>query len=63
VQLVTNEENPRLHPHSLVGKQCQNGICTVQCGPKDMTSTWVFCKNFGFIALFNLLFCDKFLNY
>ena len=39
VQLVTNEENPRLHPHSLVGKQCQNGICTVQCGPKDMTAT------------------------
>uniref|UniRef100_H2YII3 RHD domain-containing protein n=1 Tax=Ciona savignyi TaxID=51511 RepID=H2YII3_CIOSA len=40
VQLVTNEENPRLHPHSLVGKQCQNGICTVQCGPKDMTATF-----------------------
>ena len=39
VQLVTNEENPRLHPHSLVGKQCQNGICTVQCGPTDMTAT------------------------
>jgi len=40
VQLVTNEENPRLHPHSLVGKQCQNGICTVQCGPRDMTATF-----------------------
>ncbi|XP_039251409.2 nuclear factor NF-kappa-B p105 subunit-like isoform X3 [Styela clava] len=40
VQLVTNEEKPRLHPHSLVGKQCQNGICTVQCGPKDLTATF-----------------------
>ena len=29
----------RLHPHSLVGKQCLNGICTVQCGPTDMTAT------------------------
>nr|XP_039251408.1 nuclear factor NF-kappa-B p105 subunit-like isoform X3 [Styela clava] len=40
VQLVTNEMKPRLHPHSLVGKQCQNGICTVQCGPKDLTATF-----------------------
>ncbi|XP_029416094.1 nuclear factor NF-kappa-B p105 subunit isoform X2 [Nannospalax galili] len=36
VQLVTNGKNIHLHAHSLVGKHCEDGICTVAAGPKDM---------------------------
>ncbi|XP_074084258.1 nuclear factor NF-kappa-B p105 subunit isoform X2 [Macrotis lagotis] len=36
VQLVTNGKNVHLHAHSLVGKHCEDGICTVTAGPKDM---------------------------
>nr|XP_048312756.1 nuclear factor NF-kappa-B p105 subunit [Myodes glareolus] len=36
VQLVTNGKNTHLHAHSLVGKHCEDGICTVVAGPKDM---------------------------
>uniref|UniRef100_A0AAY4BZ86 RHD domain-containing protein n=1 Tax=Denticeps clupeoides TaxID=299321 RepID=A0AAY4BZ86_9TELE len=37
VQLVTNTDPPRVHAHSLVGKQCnENGICTVDVGPNDL---------------------------
>ncbi|XP_078284401.1 nuclear factor NF-kappa-B p100 subunit-like [Rhinoraja longicauda] len=37
VQLVTAKEPPRLHAHSLVGKQCTDeGVCIVHVGPKDM---------------------------
>ncbi|XP_032117503.1 nuclear factor NF-kappa-B p105 subunit isoform X3 [Sapajus apella] len=36
VQLVTNGKNTHLHAHSLVGKHCEDGICTVTAGPKDM---------------------------
>ena len=42
VSLVTNEETPRPHAHSLVGKHCKEGLCTVQVGPKDMTARWVY---------------------
>ncbi|XP_077156876.1 nuclear factor NF-kappa-B p105 subunit [Paroedura picta] len=35
VQLVTNGKQPHLHAHSLVGKHCENGVCTVNAGPKD----------------------------
>ncbi|XP_043916279.1 nuclear factor NF-kappa-B p105 subunit [Protopterus annectens] len=39
VQLVTNSKDMvRLHAHSLVGKHCENGICTVTLGPKEMTA-------------------------
>ncbi|XP_072138485.1 nuclear factor NF-kappa-B p100 subunit isoform X2 [Mobula birostris] len=39
VQLVTAKDPPRLHAHSLVGKQCtDDGVCIVQVGPKDMTA-------------------------
>uniref|UniRef100_UPI00398E344A nuclear factor NF-kappa-B p100 subunit-like n=1 Tax=Pristiophorus japonicus TaxID=55135 RepID=UPI00398E344A len=39
VQLVTAKDSPRLHAHSLVGKQCtDDGICIVPVGPKDMTA-------------------------
>ncbi|XP_051897529.1 nuclear factor NF-kappa-B p100 subunit [Pristis pectinata] len=39
VQLVTAKDPPRLHAHSLVGKQCtEDGVCIVQVGPKDMTA-------------------------
>ncbi|XP_036892131.1 nuclear factor NF-kappa-B p105 subunit isoform X3 [Sturnira hondurensis] len=36
VQLVTNGKSVHLHAHSLVGKHCEDGICTVNAGPKDM---------------------------
>ncbi|XP_037365526.1 nuclear factor NF-kappa-B p105 subunit isoform X2 [Talpa occidentalis] len=36
VQLVTNGKSTHLHAHSLVGKHCEDGICTVTAGPKDM---------------------------
>ncbi|XP_071485203.1 nuclear factor NF-kappa-B p105 subunit-like [Diadema antillarum] len=40
VSLVTNEDTPRPHAHSLVGKHCRDGLCTVQVGPKDMTASF-----------------------
>ncbi|XP_051900898.1 nuclear factor NF-kappa-B p105 subunit-like [Pristis pectinata] len=41
VQLVTaGRDVVHLHAHSLVGKQCEKGICLVQIGPKEMTSTF-----------------------
>ncbi|XP_042325082.1 nuclear factor NF-kappa-B p105 subunit isoform X2 [Sceloporus undulatus] len=36
VQLVTNGKHVHLHAHSLVGKHCEHGVCTVNAGPKDM---------------------------
>ncbi|XP_054997664.1 nuclear factor NF-kappa-B p105 subunit isoform X2 [Sorex araneus] len=36
VQLVTNGKSVHLHAHSLVGKHCEDGVCTVAAGPKDM---------------------------
>ncbi|NWU76879.1 NFKB1 factor, partial [Onychorhynchus coronatus] len=36
VQLVTNGKYVHLHAHSLVGKFCEDGVCTVNAGPKDM---------------------------
>uniref|UniRef100_A0A7M4FYL2 Nuclear factor NF-kappa-B p105 subunit n=1 Tax=Crocodylus porosus TaxID=8502 RepID=A0A7M4FYL2_CROPO len=36
VQLVTNGKSVHLHAHSLVGKYCEDGVCTVSAGPKDM---------------------------
>ncbi|XP_048032810.1 nuclear factor NF-kappa-B p105 subunit isoform X2 [Megalobrama amblycephala] len=35
VQLVTNSPDPHLHAHSLVGKQCDKGICIADLQPKD----------------------------
>lgn len=36
VQLVTALTSvPQLHAHSLVGKQCEKGICIVDLQPKD----------------------------
>ncbi|XP_022087493.1 nuclear factor NF-kappa-B p105 subunit-like [Acanthaster planci] len=40
VSLVTNEEVPRPHAHSLVGKHCNDGQCMVQVGPADMTASF-----------------------
>uniref|UniRef100_A0A8C5PSH3 Nuclear factor NF-kappa-B p105 subunit n=1 Tax=Leptobrachium leishanense TaxID=445787 RepID=A0A8C5PSH3_9ANUR len=36
VQLVTSGKDVRLHAHSLVGKHCEDGICSVNVGPKDL---------------------------
>ncbi|XP_029464973.1 nuclear factor NF-kappa-B p100 subunit [Rhinatrema bivittatum] len=39
VDLVTHTHPPRVHAHSLVGKQCNEaGSCVVTVGPKDMTA-------------------------
>ncbi|XP_029107737.1 nuclear factor NF-kappa-B p105 subunit-like [Scleropages formosus] len=35
VQLVTASQEPHLHAHSLVGKQCDKGICVVNLQPKE----------------------------
>ncbi|XP_041077665.1 nuclear factor NF-kappa-B p105 subunit-like [Polyodon spathula] len=35
VQLVTHSKEVRLHAHSLVGKQCDKGICVADLQPKD----------------------------
>ncbi|CAN2388938.1 Nuclear factor of kappa light polypeptide gene enhancer in B-cells 1 [Pristimantis euphronides] len=35
VQLVTNSKDVRLHAHSLVGKHCEDGVCSISVGPKD----------------------------
>uniref|UniRef100_A0A8B9K9H4 Nuclear factor of kappa light polypeptide gene enhancer in B-cells 1 n=1 Tax=Astyanax mexicanus TaxID=7994 RepID=A0A8B9K9H4_ASTMX len=35
VQLVTNTKLPQLHAHSLVGKQCEKGVCIADLQPKD----------------------------
>ncbi|XP_031434945.1 nuclear factor NF-kappa-B p100 subunit [Clupea harengus] len=37
VQLVTHTDPPRVHAHSLVGRQCnENGTCTMDIGPNDL---------------------------
>ncbi|XP_073457744.1 nuclear factor NF-kappa-B p105 subunit isoform X3 [Aquarana catesbeiana] len=36
VQLVTNGKDVRLHAHSLVGRHCEDGVCSINMGPKDM---------------------------
>ncbi|KAM9330490.1 nuclear factor NF-kappa-B p105 subunit [Gastrophryne carolinensis] len=36
VQLVTNSKDVRLHAHSLVGRHCEDGMCAINLGPKDM---------------------------
>uniref|UniRef100_A0A4W4EF35 RHD domain-containing protein n=1 Tax=Electrophorus electricus TaxID=8005 RepID=A0A4W4EF35_ELEEL len=39
VQLVTHTDPPRVHAHSLVGKQCnENGTCSIDIGPNDLTA-------------------------
>ncbi|NXI46570.1 NFKB2 factor, partial [Galbula dea] len=39
VDLVTHSDPPRVHAHSLVGKQCNEaGNCIATVGPKDMTA-------------------------
>uniref|UniRef100_A0A8C2YFY8 Nuclear factor kappa B subunit 2 n=1 Tax=Coturnix japonica TaxID=93934 RepID=A0A8C2YFY8_COTJA len=39
VDLVTHSDPPRVHAHSLVGKQCNEaGNCIAVVGPKDMTA-------------------------
>ncbi|XP_062851620.1 nuclear factor NF-kappa-B p100 subunit isoform X2 [Trichomycterus rosablanca] len=39
VQLVTHIDPPRVHAHSLVGKQCnENGTCSIDIGPNDLTA-------------------------
>ncbi|XP_056626427.1 nuclear factor NF-kappa-B p105 subunit isoform X1 [Triplophysa dalaica] len=37
VQLVTNNQPPHLHAHSLVGKQCEKGICIADQQSKDLS--------------------------
>ncbi|XP_041122033.1 nuclear factor NF-kappa-B p105 subunit-like [Polyodon spathula] len=40
VQCVTTDEPPLLHVHSVVGKQCTNGICEVYINSNDMIASF-----------------------
>uniref|UniRef100_A0A672GBJ2 RHD domain-containing protein n=1 Tax=Salarias fasciatus TaxID=181472 RepID=A0A672GBJ2_SALFA len=41
VQLVTHTDPPRVHAHSLVGRNCtDNGTCTLDIGPNDLTASF-----------------------
>ncbi|CAL8258950.1 unnamed protein product [Lota lota] len=41
VQLVTHSDPPRVHAHSLVGRQCtESGTCTMDMGPNDLTASF-----------------------
>ncbi|XP_036406863.1 nuclear factor NF-kappa-B p105 subunit-like [Megalops cyprinoides] len=35
VQLITSSKDAHLHAHSLVGKQCDKGVCIAELQPKD----------------------------
>ena len=42
VSLVTSDENPMPHAHSLIGKNASNGVVTVQIGPEQgMTARYM----------------------
>ncbi|XP_052827753.1 putative transcription factor p65 homolog [Octopus bimaculoides] len=38
VSCVTKDDPPKPHPHSLVGKDCKKGVCTVKCSVSDTIS-------------------------
>ncbi|MGH0183658.1 UNVERIFIED_CONTAM: hypothetical protein FKN15_012760 [Acipenser sinensis] len=40
VQCVSTDEPPLLHVHSVVGKQCTNGICEVYINSNDMIASF-----------------------
>ncbi|CAN9499534.1 unnamed protein product [Ophioblennius macclurei] len=41
VQLVTHSDPPRVHAHSLVGRNCtESGTCTLDIGPNDLTASF-----------------------
>ncbi|XP_066572459.1 nuclear factor NF-kappa-B p105 subunit isoform X1 [Amia ocellicauda] len=40
VQCVTMDDPPLLHVHSLVGKQCENGMCVVNINSTDMIASF-----------------------
>ena len=37
VSLVTKDDPPRPHPHSLVGRDCNNGICEIKLEPSSQS--------------------------
>lgn len=55
VQLVTNTKDPHLHAHSLVGKQCDKGICISELPPKDNSirySSLLVMLNYAYICMY-----------
>ncbi|XP_020565033.1 nuclear factor NF-kappa-B p100 subunit isoform X1 [Oryzias latipes] len=41
VQLVTHTDPPRVHAHSLVGRNCtESGTCVLDVGPNDLTASF-----------------------
>lgn len=40
VSCVEHEEPYRAHPHNLVGKHCQKGVCKMNVDPDTMTATF-----------------------
>lgn len=59
VSLVTSDDNPMPHAHSLIGKNASNGVVTVQIGPEHgMTASFpnlgiqhVTKKNVGYVLM------------
>lgn len=59
VSLVTSDDNPMPHAHSLIGKNASNGVVTVQIGPEQgMTASFpnlgiqhVTKKNVGYVLM------------
>uniref|UniRef100_A0A8B9KCP3 Nuclear factor of kappa light polypeptide gene enhancer in B-cells 1 n=1 Tax=Astyanax mexicanus TaxID=7994 RepID=A0A8B9KCP3_ASTMX len=49
VQLVTNTKLPQLHAHSLVGKQCEKGVCIADLQPKDSLCSVCSFPNLGIL--------------
>lgn len=41
VSLVSKDSPPKPHPHSLVGKDCENGICSVRVSPETQMTAWL----------------------
>uniref|UniRef100_S4RMI5 V-rel avian reticuloendotheliosis viral oncogene homolog n=1 Tax=Petromyzon marinus TaxID=7757 RepID=S4RMI5_PETMA len=40
VSLVTKSDPPKPHPHSLVGRDCRDGICEMDIGPDSMIASF-----------------------
>ena len=50
VSLVSKDDPPRPHPHSLVGRDCNNGICQITIDPScQMQGLYVFVTNSIFV--------------
>ena len=51
VSLVSKDNPPRPHPHSLVGRDCSNGICQITIDPSSQMQAMQVFTNFYVILL------------